>query len=277
VRKNYLSLLCILLLLGASACADLLPTPAASPLDTATPAQTLSPTPTIVWFPATNTPTPVPTVEIIPTEEKRPGQGAVFLSDDFSANDLWPVGENPAGSVAYSQNQLTLAIAQPKGTLSSLRSSPELDNFYLEMTINISLCKGADAYGLLLRAESPQNGYRFLIGCDGRLRLERLKGGQVLPLQDWTPSGQVPPGSPLVLHVGVWAFNSEMRFFINDIYQFNITDPVWSSGKIGIYARSAGDTAVTVSFSQLEVRDLQVAATPTPTVTPTATPKAPKK
>ena len=47
-----------------------------------------------------------------------------------------------------------------------------------------------------------------------------------------------------------------MRFFINDEYQFSVRDPLLASGRLGVFARSAGDTAVTVNFSNLVVREI---------------------
>ncbi|MEN4099067.1 MAG: hypothetical protein ROW52_04035, partial [Anaerolineaceae bacterium] len=41
-----------------------------------------------------------------------------------------------------------------------------------------------------------------------------------------------------------------------DIEQFTISDPVHSSGTLGLFARSTGDTALTVSFSDLVVTAL---------------------
>jgi hypothetical protein len=44
-----------------------------------------------------------------------------------------------------------------------------------------------------------------------------------------------------------------MRFFINDEFQFSINDRILATGLIGVFARSGGETAVTVSFSDLVV------------------------
>lgn len=251
---------------GLSACAPGAASEALLP--TATPAPSLTPTPTIVWFPPTPTRTLMPTQEVAPTPEQRPGVGALLLEDDLSG-PRWPAAHSGAGSVAYGNSELTLAISQPKGALVSLSSEPTLDDFYAEVTTKASLCRDGDAYGLLLRASSEQDFYRFVINCGGALRLERANNGKLALLQDWTPSGQVPPGSPLVLRVGVWVAGKEMRFFIDDVYQFSASDPVFSSGRLGLYARSAGETPVTVSFSKLVVRSLGAQAgealfTPTP-------------
>ena len=258
--------LTLCLALGLSACTAL-ESQALEAQATATATQTPSPSPTIVWFPPTNTPTPLPSPVFVPTPDQRPGLGAVIYQDDFEERTRWQTFSGATGSVAYGIDELTIAISQPKGILLSLSKEPFLDDFYLEITANPSLCRGADAYGLLLRATTYVDYYRFLISCSGELRLERVKNGRVALLQDWTPSGQVPPGSPLLLRLGVWTAGNEMRFFVNDIYQFRASDPVWRSGNIGVFARSGGENALTVSFSDLIVRSVGAAprsSAPTP-------------
>jgi hypothetical protein len=147
-----------------------------------------------------------------------------------------------------------------------------------------SLCRSDDAYGLLLRASSTQDYYRLLVTCSGRIRLERTKGGKSIPLQDWVASGQIFPGGMMRYRLSVWAQGPEMRVFVNDVYQFSVKDPVWESGAVGVFARSAGDTPLTVSFSNLVVYETGVGqAQPLATVgaknspTPDRKPSATKK
>jgi len=249
---------CYLLLgmaLGLYAC---IPQPSglASSVKTFTGTPAPSPTATMVWFPPTPTRTAIPTQVLFPTPDQRPGLGDLLLEDPFTSQGAWLTIQNSIGSIAYGQQELTVAISKPKGYLATLRNSPELDDFYLEITASPNLCRTKDSYGLLLRAAGLQDGYRLALSCDGQVRLERLKNGEIALLQDWTPSGQIPPGSPLSLRLGVWAFNRELRVFINDEFQFSAQDPVWSSGKVGVFARSAGDDALTVNFSDLVVRSV---------------------
>jgi hypothetical protein len=56
--------------------------------------------------------------------------------------------------------------------------------------------------------------------------------------------------------LAVWAVGKEMRFFVNDYYIFSVSDPAQAKGNLGVFARSAGEMAVTVSFSDLEVREV---------------------
>jgi hypothetical protein len=242
-----------------------------------TPTLTLTVTPTIVWFPPTITPTFLSGETKAPTPEQRPAVGTVIIQDTFEDTSLWSTFSGAAGKVAYGNHELTLAVAQVKSSLFSLRSSSLPGDFYLEITASPSLCRGEDAYGLLLRATSNLDTYRFLVSCRGRLRLERLNNGVIALLQDWSPSGQVPPGSPLIIRLGVWAVRNELRFFVNGYYQFGVRDPAWTGGTLGLFARSAADPPLSVSFSDLVVQAIDYERLPTPVLTATITPTSTKK
>jgi hypothetical protein len=119
----------------------------------------------------------------------------------------------------------------------------------------------------LLRASSGMDFYRLLVSCDGNLRLERLQGGQQLVLVNWTPFNQVPPEMMFNYRLSVWHNGREMRFFINDVYQFSASDGLWQGGGVGVFARSDGKSPLTVSFSNLVVRSVEFIApkaTPAP-------------
>jgi hypothetical protein len=47
-----------------------------------------------------------------------------------------------------------------------------------------------------------------------------------------------------------------MRFFVNNEFQFTVSDPLLPAGNLGVFARSGGDLDVTVSFTDLVVRDI---------------------
>lgn len=233
-------------------------------------------TSTIVWFPATDTPRPVVSPTPMPTFNLHPGVGQLVFSDQFTEKSDWQLAESSQGSVAYGKNELTLAIRQPKTSLSSFNRQLLLTDFYLEVTANPSLCRGMDAYGLLFRAATNSDTYRLLFSCSGQIRLERINNGKITLLQDWVSSGQVPPGSPVVLRIGVWALQKEFRIFVNGFYQFSLSDPTLLTGGLGFFARSAGDNALTVNFSDLEVyalnpEEVPPTSTPTSTLPPTAT------
>lgn len=252
-----------------AACLPDVPTPAPLP-PTATITNTPSPTQTIVWFPATATYTPYATQIIEPTQDFRAAFGSILFRDTFTDTQQWQTSQSAVGNIAYGNNDLTLAVAEARGTLITLRKTPSMSNNYLQIDALPSLCRGSDVYGVQVRAISAQDGYRVLVRCDGKLRVERVKHGEVVPLQDWMQSSSVMPGGMLPVRLGVLAVNQEMRIFLNDVLQCTVKDPLWNEGMVGLYARSAGDTPLTVSFSNLVVYQVRMDALPALSVTPRA-------
>jgi hypothetical protein len=235
-----------------TACA---PAATLTPDDTPTiPLSTLTATPTIVWFPATATPTAFPTLTSLPpTPEMRPGIGEIILQDDFTSAEPWALADKDGATARLGKNELTITVTKKRVYQFSLRLEPQLTNFYLEITANPSLCRGLDEYGLLLRAASSNDYYRFSLSCDSQTRLDRIYGGQASSPQPWMLSGAVPPGGPSTSRLGVWVVGNEMRFFANDEYLFTVEDGLLSTGTVGVFARSASDEALTVNFQDLTV------------------------
>jgi hypothetical protein len=97
------------------------------------------------------------------------------------------------------------------------------------------------------------------------ISMERIQNSVRLLMVSPTLSGDAPPGAPGEVRIGIWANDSEMRFFLNGRFQFSITDPSSPSGAFGVFARGAGDTPVSVIFSDLIVYDVDY-------VPPTRTP-----
>lgn len=240
-------------LIAACATAE---TPHPIPDRTGTPTASAVPSATVEWFPVTATPTSFPTYQISPTPDFRPEIGELIFSDDFSEPTLWTLGQSSSGRVSLGLEELTIAIAEPGAYLNSIRQEPILGDFFLEITTNPTLCRGEDQYGLLLRTSSPDDFYRYSLSCDGRVRLDRIVGGIASSPQPWTISNAAPPGAPLTSRLAVWVKGEEMRFFINDQHQFTVVDPLIPAGLLGVFAWSAGDTAVTVNFSDLKVHQV---------------------
>lgn len=208
-------------------------------------------TPTPVWFPATATPSPQPIRTQFPTPEMLTGLGVVLASDDFSSR-TWTTASSNQGSASISRNRLTLAV-QPGMYMISLKEDLFADNFYAEITARPSLCRGADEYGFLVRANAVTY-YRFSLTCNGQAHAERISVTERHDLHEPVLSGDAPPGAPGEVRIGVWAAGPEMRLFLNGRYQFSITDFNLSAGTVGVFARASGSTPVTVTFSDLVVR-----------------------
>jgi hypothetical protein len=249
-------ILALIVSIGLTSCASLLgtsipdssPTPDI-PTDTAT----------FVWFPPSDTPTAEVLPASTPAPDQKPGIGNITLSDDFSSPDLWDTVVSGQASVDVSRNLLTIVV-QPGFSTASFRKNVTLGDFYAEITASPSLCQGSDEYGFLFRAPNQIGYYRFTLSCDGKARVDRISVSTHEPLQPPLPSGDVPPGAPGVVRLGVWAAGSDLRFFLNGHYQFSVNDRNYFSGGIGVFAASTGDTPVTVTFSNLVLYSLNYSA-----------------
>ena len=229
------------------------------------PTETPLPTATIDWFPPSVTPTLQTLSTKAPTPEMRPGLGEEFITDNFSRTSTWETATSDEASAEINGNRLTLAV-QSQVYMTSLRYDLLIDDYYAEITAQPSLCRGEDSYGVLIRANGGSY-YRFALSCDGTVRAERVSNSVRLVLQQPLPSGDVPPGAPGSVRIGVWAVGREIRLFLNGRFQFSINDPSFPIGTIGVFVRSAGETAAVVSFSDLVIQEVDYVL-PTPTLVP---------
>jgi hypothetical protein len=264
LKRRFFAILLLCSLLSACSVVDF----ALAGIPTVTVQPSLTPelptdTPTIVWFPATETATALPFSTHTATPQMDPGIGRTVLEDNFSDETLWNTATSDKGSASVERNRLTLAV-QPKIYMMSMRKKLVLDDFYAEITARPNLCKGADDYGVLVRATTVAY-YRFSLSCNGMVGAERVSVGTRQVMQEAMMSGDAPRGSPGEVRIGIWASGTEMRLFLNGRYQFTVRSPNYPSGTIGVFARAAGDTPVTINFSDLVIRQVDYAP---PTRTP---------
>jgi hypothetical protein len=252
-RKTAVHVQVFLLIVVLTGCLPTTPLPTPP---TNTPTLTSTATPTIIWFPPTPTHTPIPYILPSTTPEFRSGIGDIILQDDFTASDHWLTGKTGKGTISIELNEISLAITQPNGYLFTIRDEPIMTNFYAEITASPTICTGMDEYGMLIRYNSMVDFYRFSLSCDGRTRLDKLVGGIATSPQPWLNSSSVPTAAPSSSRIGVWAQGNELRFFINDEFQFGVNDRIHPGGLIGVFGRSGGETAVTVSFKDLVVHQI---------------------
>ncbi len=258
-------------LLGLSAC---LPrtTPETLPTDTPTLIPSTA-SPTIIWFPATATFTPLPTIKVTPTQQKVTGYGTLFVEDLFDSTDAWVTGSYADGNVAFGNHSLSLAVAQPGGTLTSFRRETYFTDFYLEITAESSLCSSNDTFGVAFWAANARTYHRLALSCSGSYRLERVREKRVTPLTEWLPSSKIFRGPMTSARIGLWAGGGLIRVFFDDEFQSELyTDR--STGGLGVFASSNGGTAVTGVFSNLQIYEVlpeNYPPTPEPTLRPTKT------
>ncbi len=255
-HQSLIKLITILVLFSAmvSSCT---PAPTTTPAATVTPTSTNTVTPTIVWFPPTPTFTPFPSFTPVPTNDTKKPLGKLLFHDSFTSEKNWVLGDSPAGRVALGKEEISLTIVRPEGYISTYRKEPILTDYYLEIEAKPSLCMGDDQYGLIIRRSSSSTFYRFALSCNGQARVDLINGGTATSPQPWVSSASIPLGAPNNVKIGVLSQGKELSFWVNDQYQFSITDKKLFTGLIGMFIRSAGENAVTVNFANLKVYSLK--------------------
>ena len=251
--------------------------PAAATFETDTPAPvigTLTSTATRVWFPSTATPTVYVPPEETASPDESAGYGELVLEDDFSDHTAWLTGAYPGGNVAYGENTLNLAVAVPNGSLTSYRKDTYFSDLYWEVTVAANLCTPTDIYGLIFWSENDKNYHELAFNCSGEFSVDKVNSSYRSELLDWTASSQVPRGGLTPFRVGLWVGKGLVRIYLNDQYQTGVYVPAGTGG-IGIFARSNGGPAVSVSYSDMQVYAVSpqdYPPTPTPTLKPTIKP-----
>lgn len=242
-----------------AACAGLEATeiPTSTP-EPATPTVTV----TINWFPATNTRTPLPAQGSTPTPGLVPALGALLFRDNFTEASLWTATTSVSGNSIVSNNRLTLTLAEGTDlvTISSLRMQPQVSDFYMQVNAQLSLCRGGDQISLLFRVTSVADFYRYSVNCNGEVRLERVVSGKPFVIRDWAPSPDAPRGAPAEVQISVWASGRDLRFFLDDHFQFTVNDQYFSQGGLGLSIRSEAGNPMSISFTDLSVHGVLAAA-----------------
>ena len=193
-------------------------------------------------------PTPLPTIET-----QREGIASLLISDDFRDESLWQTAESASGNVAFGRETLTLAVSQPSASLSSISQHELPENFYLEITMQISLCQPDDQIGIMFLYSDEGDTYRLLLTCNGQYRLELIQGGQSIVIQDWERSSQMSLNMPASNRIGIWLFEGRLQFFINDAFQFEERIAQNRFGGLGLFARTIEGNAMTIRFSDLQI------------------------
>ena len=252
-----------LLLAGCAPLVDSFPTATPDrfvPTDTPfeiSPTATITPSPTIEWFPATATPTPAPTVQKSPTPDPLAGIGDLVYRDNFDDPDLWATYQVVGSNISILNQDITLLLGQTGGMVYAFRSSAQLSDYYAEITVSPSYCGPEDEYGLMARVTGERRDhYRFAVTCDGRAAVFRVVNDRPIQITDWLPhpilARRFPSSSRLAMRVD----GRDLRFFVNDFLLITVEDAVISRGTVGVFVRGLSGEPALVSFSELEVYDL---------------------
>ena len=192
----------------------------AEPEPTLTP--TLEPSPTEPEEEPTPTQTSTPTETPTSTpDQDDPTQrlGAPVWTDDFSGDSSPWDFESTQALFQTANGYLNLTARANPNWHNWWVSSPLLQNAYVEVTIRMSECAGADRFGLVTRSSSDGQQFYFMaITCDGRWGFFRMSEDvNINTIIDYRSADPLTAGLAEPHRVGIWMKGSDFTFYINGI------------------------------------------------------------
>lgn len=263
MRRLYIFLVIILAALLLSGCVEIhvtsLVTPTVkTPTPSSTPTETPVPTDTVMWFPATATPRPLNTPTPFPTVNELPELGETLLVDDFSDPSTWQTFRSTSGNAVISNNELTLAVQDSEGLLSTYASLPQYGDYFLSVNVDLSICSYyEDWYAIAFRVQDSANTYRWMFNCLGQTRLDRIYQGRTYIVEDWSNNGVIRNFAPQKYRAAISAEGSTLKFYANDTLLMTVEDTVFTSGGYGLQLYSTGYSPMSVSFSEFELYEIE--------------------
>lgn len=232
--------------------------PTVKPTDVLAPVQEATLTPTQVL---------VASETLAPTKTSAPTSTATLSSSDPAARlgnptwtdnlddgTNWPLGPDKFTGLEFKDGSMRMTGLS---TTDGWRLSwPELTNFYLEMTFQVSNCKATDRYGMIVRVPdgtNPDRGYLAGFTCDGQYSLRRWNAsigsdGEMFNLIRWTAAPAIKAGSNQTNKMGLMAVNSRLILYANGQLLGEVNDSTFQKGFFGVFvgARETEDFTVRV-------------------------------
>lgn len=194
----------------------------AEPEPTLTP--TLEPSPTEPEPEEEPPPTPTSTPTETPTstpDQDDPAQrlGAPAWTYDFSGDTSPWDFETTQALYKTTDGNLNMTARANANWHNWWVSSPWLQNAYVEATIQMSVCAGADRFGLATRATSDGQQFYFMaITCDGRWGFFRMSEDiNINTIINFRSADQLSAGLAQPHRIGIWMKGSAFTFYIDGI------------------------------------------------------------
>ena len=151
----------------------------------------------------------------------------------------------------------TLRLDQSRGVIYTFRAEPLLADFYAEIDASPSYCGSEDEYGLMIRVTGlRRDHYRVGLNCAGQAVAYRVINDGNLQIVKPIDHPLIPETFPSTVRMGVWIQGRTMRFFINDVFIYEVVDAVILRGSVGVFARTNSPDPLLVNFSDLVVYEL---------------------
>ena len=101
-----------------------------------------------------------------------------------------------------------------------------------------------------------RDSYRVGLNCAGEATAYRVVNDGNLQIVTPISHPLTPKTFPSSVRLGVWVQGRTLRFFIDDVFIFEVEDTVIPRGSVGVFARARSADPLLINFSDLEVYQL---------------------
>jgi len=214
---------------------------------TETPAPTLEPTAT-EWAPEPTT--------TLSGNDPAYRLGTPSWEDPMDTGDNWPLESDQYTAAAIKDGYLQLTgLKKDNGWRLTIN---DLENFYMDMTVQSNDCSGTDRYGLMVRVPSRKEanrGYWFQINCRGQYAFQKWDGseepGKVTGIIGWTSNAAINPGSMATNRIGIMAMGDTFTLYANGVKLATAKDDTWSKGGFGVIIGAKETYGMTINIDQI--------------------------
>ena len=180
--------------------------------------------------------------------------GTVLLNEPFTQVDAWEqyADANTATNLQIADGAYQVQTGN-QGYIWGLNEQ-EHDDVVMEVTTNQFSTHLNNAYGLMCRANTSNNGdgYYFLISGDGYYSIARGEGENITPLVEWQESSAINQGQASNKLRAVCVADY-LALYVNDQFLAETNDSAYSSGYAGFAAAAFEEGNVDIGFDNLTV------------------------
>ncbi len=206
------------------------------------------------WTPtSTQIPTTTPTATPDP-EDPVSSLGDPWFRDNFRDGSNFFLYDEPQSSYHVDNNQMILVAKKANNFETWSLASPNLYNFYLEITGNFGdECSGKDRYGLIFRAPDTSEGYLISLSCDGSYRLSKWENEleKYTSLKPWATSNHINPGPGAENRLGINTNGTALTGYINGHQVFELNDSTFLQGRFGVLVAASETAGFTAYLDQV--------------------------
>jgi len=187
---------------------------------------------------------------------------AVLYQETFSGETAsdWPEEEteNQNTWIVGGEYHIRFKTTEVWWTATSNIEQGPFDDFQLDADItHNSGVNTISTGGLAFRVVDSDNYYVFRVSPMGSYSFLKRLNGDWLTLVDWAYSSAILEGEA-TNHVTIYASGSSLTFFINGEEVEDGSDSSFSTGFVGVYAKTfAGNSDMHVSFDNIVVTELE--------------------